>query len=136
MNYPSGVFFNTSHWPAGLCWWGVSYCSRGPWWPVWRVVQHVRPTTATLYNTRTCTHALLQMSILPTMQEISYTSSTNIWPPQNLCTHIVLTYLLTELSPSWEAANCAATQELIRKIRNFNELHWYCISFSLLFQWQ
>jgi hypothetical protein len=23
-----------------------------------------------------------------------------------------LTYLLTELSPSWEAANCAATQEL------------------------
>jgi hypothetical protein len=24
----------------------------------------------------------------------------------------ILTYLLTELSPSWEAANCAATQEL------------------------
>jgi hypothetical protein len=23
----------------------------------------------------------------------------------------LLTYLLTELSPSWEAANCAATQE-------------------------
>jgi hypothetical protein len=25
---------------------------------------------------------------------------------------LLLTYLLTELSPSWEAANCAATQEL------------------------
>jgi hypothetical protein len=24
----------------------------------------------------------------------------------------MLTYLLTKLSPSWEAANCAATQEL------------------------
>jgi hypothetical protein len=27
-------------------------------------------------------------------------------------TTYLLTYLLTELSPSWEAANCAATQEL------------------------
>jgi hypothetical protein len=31
--------------------------------------------------------------------------------PQSQCGHL-LTYLLTELSPSWEAANCAATQEL------------------------
>jgi hypothetical protein len=28
------------------------------------------------------------------------------------------TYLLTELSPSWEAANCAATQELPSILRN------------------
>jgi hypothetical protein len=26
--------------------------------------------------------------------------------------HITYTYLLTELSPSWEAANCAAIQEI------------------------
>jgi hypothetical protein len=30
----------------------------------------------------------------------------------------LLTYLLTELGPSWEAANCAATQELPRILRN------------------
>jgi hypothetical protein len=30
----------------------------------------------------------------------------------------VLTYLLTELSSSWEAANCAATQELPSILRN------------------
>jgi hypothetical protein len=29
----------------------------------------------------------------------------------------VLTYLLTEQSASWEAANCAATQWLLRKWR-------------------
>jgi hypothetical protein len=30
----------------------------------------------------------------------------------------VLTYFLTELSPSWEAASCAATQELPSILRN------------------
>jgi hypothetical protein len=30
----------------------------------------------------------------------------------------LLTYLLTELSPSWEAANCAATQEFPSILRN------------------
>jgi hypothetical protein len=30
----------------------------------------------------------------------------------------LLTYLLTELSPSWEAANCATTQELPSILRN------------------
>jgi hypothetical protein len=30
----------------------------------------------------------------------------------------LLTYLLTELSPSWEAVNCAATQELPSILRN------------------
>jgi hypothetical protein len=30
----------------------------------------------------------------------------------------LLTYLLTELSPSWEAANCAVTQELPSILRN------------------
>jgi hypothetical protein len=29
-----------------------------------------------------------------------------------------ITYLLTEMSPSWEAANCAATQELPSILRN------------------
>jgi hypothetical protein len=32
-------------------------------------------------------------------------------------------YLLTELSPSWEAANCAATQELPSILRNPNVHH-------------
>jgi hypothetical protein len=31
---------------------------------------------------------------------------------------IILTYLLTELSPSWKAANCAAIQEILRILRN------------------
>jgi hypothetical protein len=30
----------------------------------------------------------------------------------------LLTYLLAELSPSWEAASCAATQELPSILRN------------------
>jgi hypothetical protein len=31
---------------------------------------------------------------------------------------LLLTYLFTELSPSWEAANCAATQELPSILKN------------------
>jgi hypothetical protein len=32
--------------------------------------------------------------------------------------YLILTYLRTELSPSWEAANCAAIQEIVS---NFKE---------------
>jgi hypothetical protein len=35
----------------------------------------------------------------------------------------VTTYILTELNPSWEAANCAATQELPSILRNPNVHH-------------
>jgi hypothetical protein len=34
------------------------------------------------------------------------------------CIYIIGNYLLSELSPSWEAANCAATQELPSILRN------------------
>jgi hypothetical protein len=36
---------------------------------------------------------------------------------------VVLTYLLTELSPSWEAANYAATQEIPTNLRNLKVHH-------------
>jgi hypothetical protein len=40
------------------------------------------------------------------------------WEQSIMKTLVILTYLLTELSPSWEAANCAAIQEIPS---NFNE---------------
>jgi hypothetical protein len=43
------------------------------------------------------------------------TVGTSVTQPYSACTH-----LLTELSPSWEAANCAATQVLPRILWNPN----------------
>jgi hypothetical protein len=65
---------------------------------------------------------------------------TNIWWSVSLSTKLrfkslcwtsltyLLTFLLTELSPSWEAANCAATQELPSILRN-PKVH-YCVNKS------
>jgi hypothetical protein len=42
------------------------------------------------------------------------------WPSHfaHTCLIYLLTYLLMELSPSWEAANCAATQEILSILWN------------------
>jgi hypothetical protein len=57
------------------------------------------------------------------LQLETFTSNTCHIPMNNLCFESLLTYSLKELSPSWRAANFAATQELPSILWNPNVQH-------------